>query len=103
MICGLIHVVCIPLPYQFHAGAAYGRGVYFALKADYSANDKYSPPDKDKDGEKHILVCTMLVGKYTRGNKDMKVAPALPNNPQVYWTDVYRMLCSPVVFAVGFV
>ena len=70
-----------PYPCHFHAGAVYGRGVYFALKADYSANDRYS--SLDKNGEKHILVCTMLVGKYTKGNKDMKVAPALPDNQQV--------------------
>ena len=64
--------------------------MYFALRADYSALDKYSAPDKGSDRTKHILVCTMLVGKYIKGTKDMKVAPALPGNPQVCG-QVYRM------------
>ena len=58
--------------------------MYFALRADYSAQDKYSAPQKGADGAKHIMVCTMLVGKYTKGTKDMKVAPALPNNSLVW-------------------
>ena len=61
--------------------AHYGKGVYFALNSSYSLNDRYSV--KDKNGQKHILVCTLLVGYYTKGSKDMKIAPTLPNDKQV--------------------
>lgn len=61
--------------------AQFGKGVYFALNAWYSAQDKYST--KNKNGHKHILVCTLLVGKYTKGHRTMKIAPSVNDNPQV--------------------
>ena len=79
--------------------------MYFALRADYSAQDKYSAPEKGADGAKHIMVCTMLVGKYTKGTKDMKVAPALPNSTQVHeWKSArcctHLLLCSSLYVTV---
>ena len=70
--------------------AHYGKGVYFALNAIYSLSDKYSAVDSD--GYKHILVCSLLVCKFTKGNGKMKVPPALPNNPQVNNTLYYNMI-----------
>lgn len=55
--------------------------MYFALNSSYSLQDKYA--SVDKDGYKHMLVCSVLVGKYTKGNSKMKAAPALPDKPEV--------------------
>ncbi len=61
--------------------AVFGKGVYYAANASYSFQDKYSTPDKD--GNKHILVCSLLIGHTIKGQKDMKIAPNLPNDPMV--------------------
>ena len=55
--------------------------MYFALNSSYSLQDKYS--SVDKDGHKHMLVCSVLVGHYTKGNKNMKAAPLLPGKTDV--------------------
>ena len=52
----------------------YGKGVYFTVNAGYSAQDTYSP--KDKDGYKHIYNCLVLTGEYTTGHANMTVPPA---------------------------
>lgn len=69
----LIHCSLI----SFFIAAYFGQGTYFALNASYSAQRNYSP--EDDDGVKHILVCSMVVGEYTKGNKSMKSAPIIPN------------------------
>ena len=46
----------------------YGKGVYFARDASYSANTLYSRPDAR--GVQRIFLCRVLVGKYCRGVKD---------------------------------
>ncbi|XP_078466482.1 protein mono-ADP-ribosyltransferase PARP14-like isoform X2 [Lampetra planeri] len=53
----------------------YGDGVYFAVKADYSANDTYSPPDGN--GSKYIYTARVLTGKYTIGKEGMKQPPPI--------------------------
>lgn len=47
-------------------GTRWGKGIYFATDAYYSANDSYSRPDKN--GEKSIFLSRVLVGKYTGGH-----------------------------------
>ncbi|XP_071947632.1 protein mono-ADP-ribosyltransferase PARP14-like [Antedon mediterranea] len=53
---------------------AFGKGTYFATSAAYSAQEKYSQPNAN--GEKHILMCSVLVGKCTKGTPDMLAPPA---------------------------
>ena len=72
----------ISLFFSFFLAALYGKGVYFALYASFSLSDKFSCVDSD--GYKHILVCSLLVCKFTQGNDKMRIPPALPDNPQVY-------------------
>ena len=72
----------ISLFFSFFPAAHYGKGVYFALNASYSLSDKYSAVDSD--GYKHVLVCSLLICKFTRGSDKMRIPPALPDNPQVY-------------------
>jgi serine/threonine protein kinase len=51
----------------------YGEGVYFAADAEYSASDTYSRPNAR--GEKHIFLCSVLVGAYAQGDSSMRVPP----------------------------
>lgn len=44
---------------------AYGKGVYFARDAAYSAYPLYSAPDPK--GHQHIMACRVVVGEYCRG------------------------------------
>ena len=70
--------------------AVFGKGVYYAANSSYSLQDKYS--EVDSSGYKHILVCSLLVGLYVKGTKDMKVAPSLPNNSMVCHIPIYCMV-----------
>ncbi|KAM3841398.1 protein mono-ADP-ribosyltransferase PARP10 isoform 3-T3 [Vipera latastei] len=51
----------------------YGHGVYFAVKAFLSAQDRYSPCSPN--GNKYIFVTRTLVGDYTAGNPNMRAPP----------------------------
>lgn len=57
--------------------AVFGKGVYFASRANYSAQPKYCVPDQL--GNQRMFICQVAVGKYTKGDKTMKVAP--PQDP----------------------
>ena len=46
----------------------YGKGVYFAKEAEYSARDVYSKPNGR--GEQFIFLCQVLVGDYCQGKQD---------------------------------
>jgi len=46
----------------------YGKGVYFAKAAEYSARDAYSRPNSS--GEQLIFLCRVLVGEYCQGKQD---------------------------------
>jgi len=54
----------------------YGKGVYFARDASYSAADLYSP--KDAKGNKYILACSVVVGEFCTGKRDART-PDLRN------------------------
>lgn len=49
---------------------AYGKGVYFARDASYSACDTYSPTDAS--GHKYILACSVVVGEFCRGKTNAR-------------------------------
>ncbi|NXS80180.1 PAR14 polymerase, partial [Erpornis zantholeuca] len=47
--------------------ANFGNGTYFAVNANYSANDTYSKPDAN--GRKYMYLARVLVGEYSQGTK----------------------------------
>ncbi|KAM4612170.1 protein mono-ADP-ribosyltransferase PARP14-like [Polymixia lowei] len=53
-------------------GAAYGKGVYFAVNANYSAQG-YARPDGSS--LKRLYVARVLTGRYTVGNSSLKNPP----------------------------
>ncbi|CAJ1085949.1 protein mono-ADP-ribosyltransferase PARP14-like isoform X2 [Xyrichtys novacula] len=68
--------------YAGQHAALFGKGVYFAVNADYSAG-RYSP--LDASGLKRLYVTRVLTGRYTVGNSQLKAAPPRGSDP----TDCY--------------
>ncbi|NXY27592.1 PAR14 polymerase, partial [Pomatorhinus ruficollis] len=56
--------------------ANFGNGTYFAVNANYSANDLYSKPDAN--GRKYMYLARVLVGEYSLGKKG-SITPARKN------------------------
>ncbi|XP_071123980.1 uncharacterized protein [Mytilus edulis] len=56
----------------------YGEGVYFATEPSYSSNDTYSVPDEH--GDKFVYKCSVFVGRFGQGEKDLKEPPRDENN-----------------------
>ncbi|NXV09888.1 PAR14 polymerase, partial [Cettia cetti] len=56
--------------------ANFGNGTYFAVNANYSANDLYSKPDVN--GRKYMYLARVLVGEYSLGKKG-SITPAKKN------------------------
>lgn len=69
--------------------------MYFALNAGYSARTKYSVPNKE--GIQFLFICSVIIGEYTVGKKEMKVAPPLKGSSLVYDTLVETMK-KPTIF-----
>ena len=57
----------------FSTVAAFGRGVYFATDARYSARPNYSKPNDH--GEQFLILAKVLVGHSTRGTGGMQEPP----------------------------
>ncbi|KAM9718093.1 protein mono-ADP-ribosyltransferase PARP14-like [Menidia menidia] len=58
--------------------AVYGKGVYFAVNANYSAGG-YSPADAS--GLRRLYVARVLTGRYTVGKGSMKAPPPRGSDP----------------------
>ncbi|NXB77054.1 PAR14 polymerase, partial [Donacobius atricapilla] len=56
--------------------ANFGNGTYFAVNANYSANDLYSKPEIN--GRKYMYLARVLVGEYSLGKKG-SITPARKN------------------------
>jgi len=72
----------------------YGKGVYFARDFSYSADDTYSPPDKD--GLKYVIQSRVLTGEFTEGDQDMIEAPT--KAPGVLYDCVVNNVDDPRIF-----
>ncbi|XP_035663100.1 protein mono-ADP-ribosyltransferase PARP14-like isoform X2 [Branchiostoma floridae] len=78
---------------------AYGKGVYFAKSASYSAQATYSPPDTQ--GNKYIYQARVIVGEYTTGRHGMLEPPAKnPANAVVRFDSVVDNMNNPSIFVV---
>ncbi|KAK9969248.1 hypothetical protein ABG768_027441 [Culter alburnus] len=76
--------------------AAYGNGTYFALNARYSSSNTYSVPNAQ--GHKHMYLCRVLTGDYTRGVGGMIVPPA--KNANDLYDTVVDNPNAPTIFVV---
>ncbi|CAB1419170.1 unnamed protein product [Pleuronectes platessa] len=77
--------------------ALLGNGTYFAVNANYSAQDTYSKPNPK--GEKCMYLCQVLTGDYALGQKDMVEPPVKIKAPQRYDSVVDRM-ANPSMFII---
>ncbi|KFO38292.1 protein mono-ADP-ribosyltransferase PARP14 [Fukomys damarensis] len=78
---------------------AYGKGTYFAVNANYSANDIYSKPDAN--GKKHMYYVRVLTGMYTNGHSSLIVPPSkVPQNPTDLYDTVTDNKHNPSLFVV---
>ncbi len=80
----------------FFAAAYYGKGVYFAVEAAYSAQEKYA--GSNSSGLQHMLVCCVIVGEYTKGTHDMKVAPPISTDSKVVYDSLVDNADTPTIF-----
>ena len=83
----------------FHnAAAVFGKGVYFAARANYSAQRKYAVPDES--GYQYMFICNVIVGMYTKGDKTMKIAPPLDpdRNKHLLFDTLVDNLTNPNIY-----
>ena len=80
----------------------HGNGVYFALNANYSANDRYSP--QDFNGQKRIYRCRVLTGDFSQGRQGMLVPPNKPQGKgganHILYDSVVDNVNSPGIFVI---
>ena len=85
--------------YDLHAATAYGKGVYFARDASYSASNTYSAPDHN--GHKHMYLARVLTGEFAKGRGDLKVPPPKdPNNKAVLYDSVVDHVHNPNMYVI---
>jgi Poly(ADP-ribose) polymerase catalytic domain len=76
----------------------FGKGVYFAQDFAYSADDRYSKPDKS--GLKCVLRCRVLTGQFTVGTEDMIEPPPKPGSPTERFDSTVDDESNPTVFVI---
>ena len=84
--------------FLFIAAAYYGKGTYFALNANYSAQNTYSVPNQQ--GHKHMYFCRVLTGDYTVGTQTMIVPPSKSANGIDQYDTVVDNVSAPTIFVV---
>ena len=110
--CGLtlivdsIQLMCKVLPvWRLHKiyisyclAACFGKGIYFAVRAEYSSQEIYSPTDEN--GHKYIYKCLVLTGEYTKGDHTMTVPPAKnqARNPHILYESLVNNMDNPTIF-----
>ena len=75
----------------------FGKGVYFAVNAQYSAGD-FSPPDRS--GLKRMYVARVLTGRYTAGDEMMKATPPRGSDPTDCFDSLVNDRQSPIMFVI---
>lgn len=79
-------------------GTTYGKGSYFASKANYShrfANQKVS-----SHGHKQMLLARVLVGSYANGDSSYTRPPPTPSNPLVLYDSCCNDTTNPALFVI---
>ena len=67
---------------------AFGKGVYFAVDAAYSAQGKYSKTDQTTSN-RYMYRCLVLTGEYTSGDsKYIEPPPKDPKDPNIRFNSV---------------
>ena len=85
----------------FYLATRFGKGVYFAVKAQYSSKKTYSP--EDENGYKYIYSCLVLTGEYTKGDDSMTVPPPKnpTKNPHILFDSLVDNMSNPEIFVAA--
>ncbi len=86
-----MHLFCLSF-----IAAVYGVGVYFARNASYSAQNNYAVPNKDK--VQFMLICSVIIGKYTKGAKGMLAPPPLQTGGSLLYDTLVENEANPTIF-----
>ncbi|XP_077176451.1 protein mono-ADP-ribosyltransferase PARP14-like [Paroedura picta] len=79
--------------------AAYGNGTYFAVNANYSAQDTYST--RDEEGKKYMYLARVLVGEYCVGSAGLVVPKAKSKaDPTNLYDSVTDNMKRPSMFVI---
>ena len=80
-------------------GTTYGKGSYFASKANYS--HRFTAPLSTFVGYKQMFLARVLVGSYTNGNKSLiRPPPKDPSNPHALYDSCCDNKNNPALFVV---
>ncbi len=92
--------IMICFTYAQSAATIYGKGVYFARDAEYSARVTYSPPDAN--GYKYIYLARVLTGEFTKGAAGMLAPPVKDpsKNAHIIYDSVVDNVAAPGIFVV---
>ncbi|KAL3975250.1 hormonally upregulated Neu-associated kinase [Sarotherodon galilaeus] len=80
-----------------NVGAAIGKGSYFAVNPNYSAQGYASP---DAKGHKRMYQAKVLVGDYTQGQQGMITPPAKSGSASDLYDSVTDNMSNPTMFVV---
>ena len=80
------------------AAVVYGQGVYFAKDWWYSADDKYCPPDAQR--QKRVYQARVLTGQYTLGKQDFIDAPLRPGSQVLRYDSVVNNDQDPMIYVI---
>jgi hypothetical protein len=90
------YLTTIPL---FFTAVKFGKGIYFAKQAWYSARYIYSVPDRK--GLQYMYIARVLVGKYTKGKEGLIIPPPIDENNQIVRYDsVVDNVINPLMFVI---
>uniref|UniRef100_F6TYG6 Poly [ADP-ribose] polymerase n=1 Tax=Ornithorhynchus anatinus TaxID=9258 RepID=F6TYG6_ORNAN len=80
--------------------ALYGQGVYFAVQAGLSVQDRYSPCDAQ--GHKAVFVARVLTGEYTAGKPGLRAPPLrrATGNAPLRYDSVVDCPRQPSIFVI---
>ena len=74
----------------------FGRGVYFARDANYSARDQYSP--RDAKNNKHIFLAKILTGEFVVGSSNDVTPPS--KTGLILYDSVVDNVSNPSIFVI---
>ena len=75
---------------------AFGKGVYFARDASYSAHPLYAVPDSH--GFQYIMACRVVVGEYCRGVQDALTPKVRDASTNILYDSTVDSTTTPTIY-----
>eukprot|EP01083_Nonionella_stella_P234106 824267_1 len=81
---------------SYNKKGRYGSGTYFARDASYPVGRGFCGKDKSKTNARFILLCRVIVGEYTMGNKNIKTIPKKKDGKE--YESLVNSTSDPTIF-----